>query len=340
MGKTRSHVVIPGLGRYIEVLRGGDEKAGHFTLGSRFRMTAVFGRTKERSRAEAFGRNLAFSCAALAIIITVAIIAFIAAKGLSTFLVNGASVKEFLFGRQWIPDRPVEQGGPLIGAFSMIVGSISVSLLAVVLGTPLGIMVAVFMTEIAPYWGQRILQPAIELLAGIPSVVYGYIGLSTLVPFIRNHFGGQGFSLLAGFLVLSVMILPTIISISSDSLRSLPRQWKEASVSLGATRWHTIFYVLLPAARAGILTGVVLGLARAFGEALAVQMVIGNTRQIPHSILDPIATLTSAITLDMGYTVMGTLWNNALWSMGLLLLTMSFLFIVIIRLVVKRMAPQ
>ncbi|HHY39574.1 MAG TPA: phosphate ABC transporter permease subunit PstC [Clostridia bacterium] len=310
------------------------------TLGSRFWRAAVFGRERGRSRAENVGRGIAFMCAALAVLVTIAIIAFITIKGLSTFTVNDVSIKEFLLGRQWMPDRPAEQGGPLVGSFPMLAGSIYVSLFAVAVGAPLGIIVAVFMTEIAPVWGQRILQPAIELLAGIPSVVYGYIGLSTLVPFIRNHFGGHGFSLLAGFLVLSVMILPTIISVSSDSLRVLPRQWKEASVSLGATRWHTIFYVLLPAARAGILTGVVLGLARAFGEALAVQMVIGNTRQVPHSILDPICTLTSAITLDMGYTVMGTMWNNTLWSMGLLLLTVSFLFIVIIKVVVKRMAPQ
>lgn len=340
MAKSRSHPILPGLGRHIGAFSGGYQRAVHTVLGSQFQRTVVFARERGRSRAESFGRGLTFLCAALAIFVTAAIIVFIATKGLSTFTVNGASVKEFLLGRQWMPDRPAEQGGPLIGSFPMLVGSISVSLLAVAIGAPLGIIVAVFMTEIAPRWGQRILQPAIELLAGIPSVVYGYVGLSTLIPLIRNHFGGHGFSLLAGFLVLSVMILPTIISVSSDSLRALPRQWKEASVSLGATRWHTIFYVLLPAARAGILTGVVLGLARAFGEALAVQMVIGNTRQVPHSILDPICTLTSAITLDMGYTVMGTMWNNTLWSMGLLLLTMSFLFIVIIKFVVTRMAPQ
>jgi len=285
---------------------------------------------------ELIGRSLAFTAASLVILITLAIIYFIAAKGITIFTVNGISVKEFLFGRQWAPDRSAAQGGPLVGASTMIVGSMLVSLLAVALSTPLSVIVSVFMVEIAPGWGRRVLQPAIEILAGIPSVVYGWIGLSVLVPFVRSHFGGNGFSLFTGFLVLSVMILPTVISVSTDSLRSLPGQWKEAALALGSTRWQTIRLVLVPAARTGIITGVVLGLARAFGEALAVQMVIGNTRQFPHSLLSPIMTLTSAITMDMGYTIMGSLWNNALWSMGLILLLMSFLFILTIRLVVRR----
>jgi phosphate transport system permease protein len=153
---------------------------------------------------------------------------------------------------------------------------------------------------------------------------------------IRNHLGGYGFSVLAGFLVLSVMILPTITSVSVDTLRALPVQWKEAAFSLGSTRWQTIRLVLVPAARSGLITGIVLGMARAFGEALAVQMVIGNTRLIPTSFLDPVITLTSAITMDMGYTVMGSLWNNVLWTMGLLLLLISFIFILIIKIVSRR----
>lgn len=289
---------------------------------------------------ETAGKTLSFLCAGLVIVLTGAIIYFLGSKGLSTFFINGVSIKEFLLGTQWWPDRPPEQGGPVVGSFPFILGSVIVSLLAVCLSAPLSIIVAVFMVEIAPAWGQRLIQPAIELLAGIPSVVYGYIGLSVLVPFIRNYFGGQGFSILAGFLVLSVMILPTIISVSTDSLRALPEQWKHAAVALGSTRWQTIRMVLVPAARSGIITGVVLGLARAFGEALAVQMVIGNVRQVPSSILDPVITLTSAITMDMGYTIMGSLWNNALWSMAFILLIMSFFFILVIRLVSRRGAVQ
>lgn len=286
------------------------------------------------------GGTLTLLCASLVIVLTISIIYFISSKGLTTFFLNGVSLREFLFSTQWWPDRSAGEGGPLLGSLSMIIGSILVSLLAVGISAPLGVVVAVFLVEIAPSWGQRVLQPAVELLAGIPSVVYGYIGLSLLVPFIRGSIGGGGFSLLAGFLVLSVMILPTIISVSADSIRALPVEWKHASIALGSTRWQTIRLVLVPAARSGLITAVVLGLARAFGEALAVQMVIGNTRQIPTSILDPMMTLTSAITMDMGATIMGTPWNNALWSMGLILLLMSLFFILLIRFVVRRGVAQ
>jgi phosphate transport system permease protein len=175
-----------------------------------------------------------------------------------------------------------------------------------------------------------LLQPAIEIFVGIPSVVYGWVGLSLLVPFIREHVGGLGFSILAGGLVLAIMIFPTIASVSADALRALPRKYTEASYALGGTRWQTIYRVLIPAASRGIFTGVILGLARAFGEALAVQMVIGNTIRMPSSILDATANLTSIITMDMANTVTGTPWNNALWSMALLLLLLSFGFILII----------
>ena len=287
-------------------------------------------------RSELLGKMLTTGAVAVAIITTVTIVFFIAVKGLSTFSSSGVSVFDFLFSTKWLPDRPLEEGGPQVGVLAFILGSVIVSMLAVLLSAPLSVACAVFIQEIAPYWGQRILQPAIEILAGIPSVVYGYIGLSLLVPFIRSYIGGLGFSVLAGILVLSVMILPTIVSISTDTLRALPREWKEAAYALGSTRWQAIRLVLIPAARSGLITGIVLGLARAFGEALAVQMVIGNTRKIPTSILDPVITLTSAITMDMGNTLSGSLWNNALWSMGLLLLLMSCFFILIVRLVVRK----
>ncbi len=290
----------------------------------------------KRALLDRAGRGLAMLCAAFVIVLTLSIIYFISSKGLSTFTSHGVGLREFLLSDQWQPDRPPGEGGPQVGALAVITGSIAVTLLSVCISAPLGIMVAIFITEIAPGWGQRVLQPAVELLAGIPSVVYGYIGLSLLVPLIRALFGGGGFSLMAGFLVLSVMILPTIISVSTDTLRALPAEWKHASYALGATRWQTIRMVMLPAASSGFITAVVLGMARAFGEALAVQMVIGNTREMPTSILSPIMTLTSAITMDMGATVQGSVWNSALWSMGLLLLLMSIFFILVIRLVARR----
>ena len=299
-------------------------------------VTLLSGKAKAQKKKDQWGRKLAFLCALTVILLTLSIVIFISSKGLSTFFVNGVSVKEFFFSTEWAPDRIIEEGGPKVGVLAFIFGSVTVSLLAVLISAPLSFITAIFMVEIAPGWGQRILQPTIELLAGIPSVVYGYIGLSVLVPFIREHVGGLGFSLLAGVMVLSVMVIPTIVSMSVDSLRALSPQLKEAAYALGSTRWQTIRLVLLPAAKTGLFTGVILGLARAFGEALAVQMVIGNTKQIPESILDQMATLTSGITMDMGYTVVGSLWNNTLWSMAMILLLMSFFSILIIRRISKR----
>lgn len=287
------------------------------------------------ARRELFGYSLTLSCAFIAILLTVAIIGFLGWKGLAVFFHHKVSLTN-IFSVHWWPDRPPSEGGPQVGILTFMFGSVVTSVLAVLLSAPLGVAVAVFMAEISPLFGQRFLQPVIELLAGIPSVVYGYIGLSVLVPFIRNHIGGTGFSLLAGVLVLAVMILPTIASVATDALRALPRALKEAALALGATRWQAIRMVLLPSARAGILMGVVLGLARAFGEALAVQMVIGNKREIPHSFLDPLITLTSGITMDMGNTVQGSLWNDALWFMALILLLISFFFILLIRMLGRK----
>ena len=270
------------------------------------------------------------------IAITLCLVIFLAVKGLGTFIQNGRSPLEFLFSTDWSPARAAEDGGPAIGALIFIVGSILLSVFALIVSSPFSISTAMFISEISPRVGTKIIQPVVEIFVGIPSVVYGWIGLSVLVPFIRSAFGGLGFSLLAGAIVLALMIFPTITSISVDAFRTLPMEFKEASYALGATRWQTIRKVLLPAALPGILTGVVLGLARAFGEALAVQMVIGNTIRIPGSVLDSMVNLTSIITLDMGNTSSGTVWNNALWSMALLLLLISFVFIILIRIIGAR----
>lgn len=279
---------------------------------------------------ELYGKYLVTFFGIFLIILTVCLVFFISSKGLATFVKNHFSPLDFLFSSQWKPDRDIEDGGPLVGALIFIAGSLSVSAIALLLSTPFSVATAIFMSEISPNLGKKILQPAIEIFVGIPSVVYGWVGLSILVPFIRSSFGGLGFSLLAGGLVLSIMIFPTITSVSADALRALPNDYKEASYALGSTRWQTIRKVLLPAATPGVLTGVVLGLARAFGEALAVQMVIGNSIRMAGSLLDSTTNLTSIITMDMGNTVSGTAWNNALWSMALLLLLISFLFIVVI----------
>jgi len=285
-----------------------------------------------RIRNEYIGRTFSTICGYLIVILTLAIIFFVASKGLTTFIKDGHSLVKFLFNSEWKPDAEI----PKFGALIFLLGSTIVSVGAVLISAPISIALAIFMNLISPKLGSRILQPAMELFVGIPSVVYGWIGITILVPALKLTFGGIGFSLIAGILVLSIMILPTITSIASDAIKTIPRQYIEASYGLGATRWQTIIKVIVPAAKNGILTGVVLGIARAFGEALAVQMVIGNSIKIPQGIYDTTSTLTSIITMDMANTIFGSEWNNALWSLSFLLLVVSFIFILIIRAIGKR----
>ncbi|MFP6000544.1 phosphate ABC transporter permease subunit PstC [Bacillus subtilis] len=283
---------------------------------------------QNRQLDEVRGRMIVTACALIMIAASVAITIFLGVKGLQSFLVNGVSPIEFLTSLNWNPTDT----DPKYGVLPFIFGSFAVTILSALIAAPLGIAGAIFMTEIAPNWGKKVLQPVIELLVGIPSVVYGFIGLTVLVPFIAQFkSSGTGHSLLAGTIVLSVMILPTITSISADAMASLPKSLREGSYALGATRWQTIRKVLVPAAFPTLMTAVVLGMARAFGEALAVQMVIGNTRVLPESLFDTAGTLTTIITLNMGHTTYGSVENNTLWSMGLVLLVMSFLFILLIR---------
>lgn len=290
----------------------------------------------KRFKNEYIGRGYSTFCGLLIIVLTLTIIFFVASKGLNLFLKDKYSLADFLFSANWKPDRAIEKGGPQFGTLIFITGSVFVSIGAVILSAPIGISLAIFMNHISPKLGEKILQPAMELFVGIPSVVYGWVGITVLVPFIKRNIGGLGFSLLAGILVLSIMILPTITSIASDSIRTIPRDYLEASYGLGATRWQTISRVILPAAKSGILTGVVLGIARAFGEALAVQMVIGNSINLVKSITGTTSTLTSVLTMDMANTPAGSAWSNALWSMALLLLIISFMFILLIRKIGRR----
>ncbi|GIM27893.1 phosphate transport system permease protein [Clostridium polyendosporum] len=281
----------------------------------------------QRFRSEYIGKGFAFFCGILIVAITLAIIFFIASKGINTFIKDGYSFFKFVGSSDWNPGADK----PEFGALIFIAGSTFVSVGAVLLSAPIAIALAVFMNIISPKLGSKVLQPTLELFVGIPSVIYGWIGVSVLVPFLKDKVGGIGFSLLAGVLVLSIMILPTIASIASDAIRTIPRDYVEASYGLGATRWQTIYKVIVPASKSGILTGVVLGIARAFGEALAVQMVIGNTVKFASGLTSPTTTLTSVLTMDMSNTAFGSSWNNALWSLALILLLISFTFIVVIR---------
>jgi phosphate transport system permease protein len=199
------------------------------------------------------------------------------------------------FSTEWAPTRGS------YGILLMIVGSGIVTLGALILGVPFGIACAIVLAEMAPRRLRAVLKPAIEILAGIPSVVYGFMGIVVLLPWIRENIGGAGASALAASIILGIMILPTVIGISIDALQAVPRSYREASLALGGTQWQTIRRVVLPAARSGIVAAVILGMGRAVGETMAVIMVAGNSVQMPGSPLDSVRTLTANIALEMGY---------------------------------------
>jgi phosphate transport system permease protein len=283
------------------------------------------------AKKETLWRALITVCGLFIILLTLSIGAFLLYRGIGTFTIYHHSAAEFLFSSNWNPADDFKGGGQ-VGAAIFIVGSIAVCSLALLIATPFALAAAIFMAVISPRISSRLLQPAVEIFVGIPSVVYGWVGLTVLVPAIEKAFRLQyGFSVLAGGIVLAVMIFPSITSVSADSIRNVPPEFQEAAYGLGSTRWQVISRVLLPSARPGILTGVVLGLARAFGEALAVAMVIGKMKAFPASILSPTNNLTAAIASDMGGATEGGEYNTALWTMALLLLIISFVFILIVR---------
>lgn len=260
-----------------------------------------------------------FITAIFSIIIILLIVSFILIEGLPAFEDYGFF--RFLFGMTWAPN----DGD--FGVFAMIIGSIYVTMLSLLMAVPLSLLCAIFMAEVAPNNVRRILKPVIETLSGIPSVVYGFFGLIVLVPLIRTYFGGTGFSMFTAAIILTVMVLPTIITISQDSLRAVPQEYREASFGLGATNWQTIRHIIFPAALPGIITAIILGMGRAIGETLAVIMIAGNVVQIPGSIFDPVRTLTANIALEMGYAT--GLHYNALFGTAIVL----FLIIMILLLI-------
>ena len=219
--------------------------------------------------------------------------------------------KAFLFGEKWIPSKG------LFGIFPMIVSSFWVTFGALLLGIPLGLSCAIFLHEWAPPSVGMVLRPAIQLLAAIPSVIYGFWGLVVLVPLVRNYLGGPGLSILSGSTILGFMILPTIISISEDSLKALPPTYKAGALALGATHWQTIWRVLIPAARSGIMASIILGMGRAIGETMAMIMILGNAVKLPTSLLDSARTLTTNIGIEMGYA--SGAHRQALFATGVIL---------------------
>jgi phosphate transport system permease protein len=252
-----------------------------------------------------------FFIIALSALATLALITvFIFIEGVP--LIAKVGFFNFIFGMKWAPSLG------LYGIFPMIVGTVLVTLGAIILGVPVAICCSIFLAEFAPRRLSNLVRPAIQLLAGIPSVVYGFWGLIFIVPAIRNFLGGPGLSILAGSIILAIMILPTVISISEVSILALPPLLKEGAFALGATHWQTIRSVLLPAAKSGILASIILGIGRAVGETMAVIMVLGNAVALPSSILDPARTLTTNIGIEMGYASGDH--QQALFATGIVLL--------------------
>ncbi len=268
---------------------------------------------------------VAFSAVSILLIITV----FIFSEGTPIMFKYG--LKKFLFSLDWFP---LEKS---YGLLPMIIGSLFVTGGALVIGVPLGLACAIILTEFSSKRLRRLLKPVIELLAGIPSVVYGFIGVVILIPFIRENLGGPGFSVLASSVILGIMILPTIISISIDSLEAVPRSYREGSIALGATRWQTTRMVMVPAAKSGIIASIILGMGRAIGETMAVIMIAGNAAMIPRTLLDPVRTLTSNIALELGYAAGEH--RQALFATGVILFIIIMILNTIANLTSRKRKP-
>lgn len=292
-------------------------------------------------RYEAVIETLILICAAAAVISVALITWFIFQQGLPILLHYG--VFRFILGTDWSPTS----GN--YGILPLIAGTLSVTLGALIIGIPMGIACAVFLAEILPGKWAGVFKGAIELLAGIPSVVYGFFGLVVLVPAIRNlllpliqifdpNASTTGFSILAGAVILAIMILPTIVSISQNSIRAVPPEYKEASLALGASRRETITKVLIPAARSGIVSSVILGMGRAIGETMAVLLITGNMPKMPGSPLDSAATLTGTIAMEMSYAT--PTHQQALFAVGIILFVIIVLLNVAAQFVMKRLGGE
>ncbi len=268
--------------------------------------------------------RLVFFIAALTSVLAVALICvFLFVSGVPAMAKIG--LFNFLGGTKWAPtDTPASYG-----ILPMILGSIYVTAGAIVVGVPLGLLAAIYMARFCPRGIYRFLKPAVGLLAGIPSVIYGFFGLTLLVPFVREHFGGNGSSILTASVLLGIMILPTIIEVSESAIRAVPDSYYEGALALGATHERSVFFATLPAAKSGIMAGIVLGIGRAIGETMAVVMVAGNQPRMPKGLLKGVRTLTANIVQEMGYAA--DLHREALIATAVVL----FVFILMINLLLS-----
>lgn len=271
---------------------------------------------------------LLLACAILVAAVIFSILFFVGKEGLLLF--TDVNPLQFFFSLNWDPPKGA------FGVLPFLAGSLGATAIALLIGAPLGLAGAIFMAKIAPGPMRVILRQASTLFVGIPSVVYGFIGMSLFVPWVRDNLGGQGFGILVAGAILAIMILPTILSVSEDAIRDVHRSLEEGSLGLGATRWQTIIYVILPAAKTRILAGIILAFARAFGETTAVQMVIGNSPRLLKGLSSSTSSLTSQIIMEMGQTPPGSTWNRALFMMAFLLLIISILLIILVRRVTAR----
>ncbi|HMM32867.1 MAG TPA: phosphate ABC transporter permease subunit PstC [Clostridia bacterium] len=258
------------------------------------------------------------AAASVSILALMLICVFLFANGIPA--IREIGLFEFIGGQKWKPSND------FYGIFPMILGSIYVTAGALVIGVPIGLFCAVFLARFCPQKLYKVLKPAVELLAGIPSVVYGFFGLVVLVPFVRNEIGGNGSSMLTASILLGIMILPTIITVSEAAIRAVPESYYEGGLALGATHERSVFFTTLPAAKSGILAGVILGVGRAIGETMAVVMVAGNQARMPAGILKGIRTMTANIVIEMGYAT--DLHREALIATAVVL----FVFILLINL--------
>lgn len=263
--------------------------------------------------------HIIFLIAACASVLSVGLICvFLFANGIPAM--GKIGVFDFLLGIKWKP------GNDIYGILPMILGSIYVTAGAVVIGVPIGILTAIFMSHFCPKGLYKVLKPAVDLLAGIPSIVYGFFGLVVLVPLVRNLFGGDGTSMLTASILLGIMILPSVIGVSESAIRAVPESYYEGGLALGASHERSVFFAVVPAAKSGILAGVILGVGRAIGETMAVMMVAGNQPQVPGGLLSGVRTLTTNIVLEMGYAA--DLHREALIATAVVL----FVFILLINL--------
>lgn len=278
------------------------------------------------------GMHLLFLlCGIIAVAFVLFISVYLIISGLPA--IREIGIVDFLFGTTWAPTHSTN---PEYGILPFILTSVYGTAGAVVIGVPVGLLTAVFLSKIASPKVSRVIQTAVELLAGIPSVVYGLVGMIILVPGIQKLFNlASGATLLAAIIVLAIMILPSIVNVSSTALRAVPKEYEEASLALGATKIETIFRVSIPAAKSGIATAIVLGVGRAIGEAMAIIMVSGNVANMP-DLLGSVRFLTTAIASEMSYASVGSLQRNALFSIGLVLFLFIMLINVFLNVVIKR----